>query len=214
LGVRADPLHGCAASAHLLRTRSTSFGNFALYTHRQSYLCGAWLAARGQSRHLAGFRCPYERRAGVNLPGAPARICFDSRCRGCRASPPRRFRRRARRQTGRPGSGWARSPNASGPGVCRADNGSDSAKCGGHRSTTTGEKRARPTGNTSAARGARRRPDAVGCACARTAAVTAPAECRRFNSATGFRFAFGAAAEHDCANDYAYDNPIHDSVRR
>jgi hypothetical protein len=232
LGLCADPLHCCATLAHLLCARSTSFGDFALYTHRQSYLCGARLAARGQSRHLAGFRCPCERRAGINFPSASTRICLDARCRGCGANSPRRFRRRARRQAGRPRrSRWAGRTNAPGHCLCRADDGGDSAKRCGHRSAATRKKRARPIGNTSAARRARRGTDAVDRARARAAAVTAStvtasivtastaaAKCWRANAATGLRFALGAAADHDGADDYRADdcthaNSIHDAAR-
>ena len=136
------------------------------------------------------------------------------------------LRRRARRQAGRPRrSRWAGRTNAPGHCLCRADDGGDSAKRCGHRSAATRKKRARPIGNTSAARRARRGTDAVDRARARAAAVTAStvtasaAKCWRANAATGLRFALGAAADHDGADDYRADdcthaNSIHDAARR
>ena len=196
---------------------STSFSDLALHAHRQSHLCGAWLAARCQSGHLTGFRCPRERRAGVDLPGAPARICLDARCRGCGASSPRRFTRRARRSSGWPRSRWAGCAIAPGHRVCGADDGGDSAKRCGHCAAATRKKRAWPIGNASTARRARRRPDAVGCACARanaTAASTAAAKVRRANTAasTGPWFALGAAA-NPRQHHFACDNAIRNSAR-
>ena len=106
---------------------------------RSTHIVNRTFAVRGSRLAVnpgisPAFVAARERRAGVDLPGASARICLDARCRRCGASSPRRFTRRARRRPAGPASRWAGCAIAPGHRVCGADDGGDSAKrCGALR---------------------------------------------------------------------------------